>query len=239
MKNIIVLSPEVSKESAQALAEALDAELEFPYKTENRNYMKYNYVFKYGFSKKIKAKKGATFNKSDAVEIARDKLLTFNALKDQDVTIEFTTDKNVAVQWIKDGHTVVAREFSKSSNGNGITYCQTIGELNKAKAIFWAKCIYETQELRVNIWRNKVLSIYIKIFENGFFIFKLNKGMEEHPQLVELVNKVHKSIGLDFCGLDILTDSNGKLNLLEVNSAPILFPYTIKKLVTEIKKELI
>ena len=44
MKNIIVLSPEVSKESAQALAEALDAELEFPYKTENRDYMKYDYV---------------------------------------------------------------------------------------------------------------------------------------------------------------------------------------------------
>jgi glutathione synthase/RimK-type ligase-like ATP-grasp enzyme len=238
MKKIIVISPEVSKESATAFAEALGADLEFPYKTEKRDFIEYDYVFKYGFSRKIKAKKGAVFNKSVSVEIARDKLATFKALENKNISVESTTNFDTAKKWLKDGHTIVARKFSKESNGKGLTYCQTMEVLNNTEAIFWSKYIPNAQELRVYCWRDKVLSIYIKDIENDSFIFKLNKGMENHPQLVDLVDKVYKNIGLDFCGLDILTDTIGKMHLLEVNSAPILFPYTINKLVTEIKKEI-
>lgn len=235
---IAILSPNVSKESAGILAEALNADLIFPYVTEERDFTKYDYVFKYGFSKKIKAKKGATLNKSNSVNIARDKILTFLALKGDNTTVPFTQDVMEAVQWLKDGHNVVARLFAKEANGKGITYCTTLEELNHAPAIFWTKQIHEAQELRIYLWRNKVLSIYIKDRENGTFVFKLNKGQEEHPQLVDMANKVYKNIGLDFCGLDVLTDVDGTLLLLEVNSAPILFPYTCKKLVGCINSEI-
>lgn len=239
MNKIIVLSPKISKESSQLLAESLGADLEFPFETDNRDFSKYDYVFKYGFSKKIKAKKGCSFNKADAVVIAKDKLLTFNALKGLDITVEFTQDFEQALAWSKDGHTVVAREFSSESNGKGITYCTTPGELQfLPPQKFWTKCIYETQEMRVNLWRDKVLSIYVKaITKKGFFKFELHKGLEEHPQLVDIAQKVYKNIGLDFCGLDVLQD-NGKLRILEVNSAPILFPYTVKKLTACINKEI-
>lgn len=236
---IAVLTPEVSKESAEVLATALNADLIFPYVTEERDFTKYDYVFKYGFSKKIKAKKGATFNKTENINIARDKIQTFVTLKDENITVPMTLNKEQAVQWIKDGHNAVAREFSKEANGKGITYCTTIKELNTAPAIFWTKQIHEVQELRVYLWRNKVLSIYIKDIGDGNFIFKLNKGQEEHPQLVNMANKVYEKVGLDFCGLDVLTDVDGTLLLLEVNSAPILFPYTCKKLVSQIKQEIV
>ena len=238
MNNIVVLSPEVSKESAGILAEALGAKLEFPYKTENRDFNNYDYVFKYGFSKPIKAKKGCVFNKSKAVEISRDKVSTFNALKGLGITVDFTDDYPIARDWMKDGHTVVARKYSKESNGKGMSYCTSLGQLENTDAVFWTKCEYEAQELRVNLWHNRVISIYVKIKENDFFVFKLHKGMEEHPQLVNIANKVYDKIGLDFCGLDILNDKEGNLLLLEVNSAPILFPYTCNKLVACIKKEI-
>jgi len=238
MPNIAVLSPKVSKESAAVLANLLDAELIFPYDTTERDFRKYDHVFKYGFSGKIKAKKGVTFNKTVAVEKAMDKLYTFDVLKDTGITIDFTMDRGVVEKWIAVGHTAVAREFSNESNGKGITYCSTKKELDQAPAKFWTKYSQALQELRIYLWRNKVLSIYVKEINNGFFVFKLQQGHEEHPQLVEMANKVYENIGLDFCGLDVLTEEGGHLRLLEVNSAPILFPFTAKRLVASINKEI-
>lgn len=237
MLNTAILSPRVSKESAGVLANLLDAELVFPYETLERDFTKYDYVFKYGFSAKIKAKKGVTFNKTAAVEKAMDKVLTFNALKGTGVTVDFTDSIMVAEGWLQDGHTVVAREFSNESNGKGITYCTTEKEFYSAPAKFWTKYSPALQELRIYLWRNKVLSIYVKETSKGFFVFKLQQGHEEHPQLIEMANKVYENIGLDFCGLDVLTEEGGHLRLLEVNSAPILFPFTAKRLVANIIKE--
>jgi glutathione synthase/RimK-type ligase-like ATP-grasp enzyme len=240
MNNIVVLSSKISKDSAGELSKALSATLEFPYDTKSNDFTKYDYVFKYGVTKKIKAKKGVVFNKSKNTSISINKISTFNALKDLDITVPYTQDITVARQWLLDGHTVVARSQTKGSNGSGITYCTTAEELYNTPAKFWTRCIYENQELRVNIWRDKVLSIYVKVRDTDTesFVFKLHKGFEEHPQLVNMTKLVYSNIGLDFCGLDILTDNTGKLLLLEVNSAPILFPYTINKLVGCIKKEI-
>lgn len=231
---LIVISPKISEDSAKLLANSLMANYENPYETKNRDFTTYNTVIKYGFSKKIKANN--VINKHKHTLIAMDKLKTFEALKNSIYIVPYTTDKEVAKTWLDYG--VAARSSTTDSNSKGLTYCDTIEEIENTPAILWTKYIEHTHEFRVNIWRNKVVSVYTKYIDKEHFRFKLFQGVEEHPQLVELVNEVYKKIGLDWCGIDILRDYNGSLYLLEVNSAPILFPYTLKKLVNIIKKEL-
>lgn len=240
MTKIIVLSTKVGEPSASILADALKADIENPYETEKRDYSEYDYVFKYGFSKKITAKRGRTFNKSVPTKIAIDKLKTFNALKNTGITVEYTTDINEAIQWIRDGHILVARATITGSNGEGITYIEKEENFWDVSAVLWTKLVREVQEFRVYLWRNKVLSLYVKTNKNGIFSFKLIKEDESynHPQLVAVANTLYENIGLDFCGVDVITDTSGKLNVLEVNSSPILFLYTLKRLVANINKEI-
>lgn len=233
----IVISPVVGQESARELAQVLGWEYENPYVTGERNFTKHEKVFKYGFSRPIKAKKNSIFNKTEAVELSRNKIKTLASLKDSGYCIEYTSSRKQAEDWLKEG-TVVARSTAEGSDGEGLTYCENKTDLKKAPAEFWTKYIEHTDEFRVNVWRGVVLSIYEKRRNGGFFKFCLWQGQEHHPQLVDLVTKVYKVIGLDFCGLDILRDDKGRLHLLEVNSAPILLPYTLKKLVKHIQKEM-
>lgn len=236
MPKILVISPSVAKESAKLLAKALKADWENPYKTKHRDFTPYEYVFKYGFSRPIKSNK--VFNKTIATNKARDKLVFFELFKKDDITVLYTTEKEKALAWIKQGGCATAREFSKENNGKGLKFCTTEEDLDKFPAKFWTAFEPHTHEFRVNVWRDKVVSIYNKEIKNGFFKFTLYQGQEEQPQLVAMVKMVWDKLGLDWCGLDILCTEGGKLYLLEVNSAPILFPFTINKLVKLIKKEI-
>ena len=238
----IVLYTKVGEDSAHMLAEVLQADIENPYKTGERDYSKYLYVFKFGFSKAIRAKRGCTFNRKTPTEIAIDKRKTFSALAGTGTTVEYTESLQEAQKWLEDGHVLAGRETTTGSNGEGLVYIQTLGELGDSPATLWTKLVDEVQELRAYMWRNKVIALYVKTIKvsKGIFRFKLIPRSELyiHPQLVEIATNVYDKIGLDFCGVDIIADTAGKLNVLEVNSAPILFPYTIKQLVKEINTEI-
>ena len=236
MKEFIVLSPNVSCESARFLAEMLDAKYENPYETGNRDFSQYKYTFKYGFSRKIKA--NTVFNKTKNVEIAIDKLKFLNAFKGSGLTVDFTQDIKEATQWLKNNDCVVARNELDGSNGDGLVYCEDLKTLNNTPAIFWTKYVEHTNEFRVYLWKDTVISIYDKKQIDGHFQFVLFKGAEDNPQLVSLAKEVYNRVGLDWCGADVLRDNKGKLTLLEVNSGPILFPYTAKKLVNILKQEI-
>jgi len=234
MPKLIVISPKVGHESALALATALNVPYENPYETKKRDYTEYDFVFKYGFSKKIKANK--VFNKAKSVEITKNKLTTLTLFKDTPYVVPFTTEAFIAKTWINEG--VVARSLVDGHDGDGLSYCWTEEEFNKAPALFWTKYIDHTHEFRVNIWKGKVVSIYEKQKENGFFKFVLFQKGADNPQLVDIVNQVYAKTQIDFCGLDMLRDEEGKLYILELNSAPILFPYTLKKLKDLVLKEI-
>ena len=237
--SIIVLSPNVSVESAKSLAEALKAKYENPYETRNRDFTKYDVVVKYGFSRPIKTKKGAlVVNKTKSVEIAIDKIKTLSLFKEDGFTVPFAITKAEAKKFLDKKGSVVARLDATASNGIGIVYCDTEEELKKVtEAKFYTKYIKSTNEFRVNVWRDKVVSVYDKVVPNEHFRFKLFQGVEEHPQLVAMAKAIYEKTGLDFYGLDVLRDRKGTLHLLEINSSPVLFPYTLNKLTTIIKKE--
>lgn len=240
MKNIIVISPKVSSQSARILAQNLGAYYENPYNTGNRNFEKYDLIFNYGFSHYF-VHKGVVINKPAAIKIAIDKTMTFKKLKNQGITVPFTENYNEACKWIKQGDTVVARSTATGANGVGLKYCTTEEELEGTQATFWTKFVPHTHEFRVNVWRDNVISIYDKVRvedgEGDKFEFVLYRGQENHPQMVALVKKVWDNTGLDWCGMDIICDKKGNLSLLEINSAPILYPFTVNKLVNLVTKE--
>lgn len=240
MSKIIVISPKVSSRSARILAQSLGAEYENPYNTGRRNFGKYDVVINYGFSREIAYSN--VINKPKNVAMAVEKTLTFQKLGLENITVPFTDKYKVALDWVKQGDVVVARATANEANGKGLTYCTTEEELEKTQAVLWTKFVPHTHEFRVNVWRDRVVSIYdkvrIKDGHNEKFEFILYKGQENHPQLIDLVQKVWKCIGLDWCGMDILCNKEGKLFLLEVNSAPILYPFTVNRLVNLINKEI-
>jgi len=230
----IVLSSKAGYESALALSEALECKYENPYETENRHFLGYDKVIKYGFSPGIVCDKGTTIiNKTKSTVVALDKIKTFKLFPDK--SVPFTENIKEAAKWLKEGQ-VAARATATGHNSEGIVFCQTAEELLEADAKFFTKYVEHTNEFRVNVWRNKVVSVYDKVQTGDLFSFKLFKGVEEQPQLVEFVQDVYDKTKLDWYGLDILRDKDGKLTLLEINSAPILYPYTLKKLVSLIQE---
>ncbi len=234
MKKLIVISSAVSCTSARTLAKELECPWENPYDTGNRDFSEYEHVIKYGFSRPIKA--NHVFNTAAAVQAAINKLDVYKAFKPDGFCVEFTGDPKEALKWIKDGHKIVARNDLYGSHGDGVFILDGDKEFNNTPAILWTKYIPHTHEFRVNLWRDEVISIYDKPEVKGEFRFILYKGQEKQQQLVDMAAAVYKKIGLDWCGLDVLCDKKGNLTLLEINSGPILFPYTMRKLVERIKK---
>lgn len=240
---ILVISPDIAKESAKFLAKELKAVWKNPYNIDIL-YDKYNIIFKYGYCSPINVDKETTkvFNKSIPSKIAIDKIKTFNRLKEFDFCPMFTKKKAVATTWLNEGETIVGRTITTGNNGNGLFYITNPNF--REEYLFYTKYINHTHELRVNCWKNKVISIYNKTryeygaLREGRFKFTLWKGQENHPQLIGMIEKIRSKINLDFYGLDVVLDENGKLWMLEINTAPILFPYTCKKLVQSIKKEI-
>jgi glutathione synthase/RimK-type ligase-like ATP-grasp enzyme len=226
---IAVISTNTSCDSAKKLATAIKAKYFNLTNSQRRDFKEFSHVFKYGFSGKIATNN--VFNTSKATVRAINKIETMDLFKDEPFSIKYTKNKAIAEEWINSGRIAVARTTATGTNGEGLTYCETIQELNNNPAKFWTRYVNHTNELRVNMWRGEVISIYDKIqHEDGTFRFKLWQGQEKHPQLVSIAEKIWKKVKLDWCGADILRDANGDLYLLEVNSAPVLYPFTLEKL---------
>jgi glutathione synthase/RimK-type ligase-like ATP-grasp enzyme len=233
----IVIAPEIARESATALADALEAELEFPYETKNYLFSKkkYDFLINYGISKPTKGVK--KLNLAEAVKISLDKELTFEKFKNIIPTLVYTKDYQVALSWIKNlKRTVVVRETIKGNNGKGIHFCNTEKQLSKYKdSPLFTRYIPFKSELRVNIFQGKIVSVYSKTIINKFFKFTLQKQLEQDVKLQEIAKKIYETIKIDWCGIDLLCTEKNNYFLIEINSAPVLFPYTLKKLVNLIK----
>lgn len=232
---MLILSPKVGEESATILADFLEVKYENPYDTGNTDYRHVDVVFKYGVSKKIKAK--TVINKSKAVSKARDKLAIYTLFKGTEHEIPYTLDKEEAYPWLKNKGMVLARALIKGDNGKGITFCTTKKELDVAPAKFYTRFIPHDYEFRVNVWRNKIVSIYQKKRNGDYFKFIFVKGDVTNDKLQSIVDKIHTEVGLDWYGMDVLVDKKGTFRLLELNSAPIMFPITVKRLAKILKEE--
>jgi|SRR5687768_7866520 len=234
MKTIIV-SPKCTSDSAMDLSERLG--IEYVGKEDNISFGEGFQVINWGCSR-LDAK-DIILNKPRAVRRSLNKIRTFELLSPHVRMPVMTQDKQEAISWAMAGRKVVCRELIKGCKSKGITITNLITDIDEIPAKFYTRFIANCTEYRINVYKGKVYSVYYKLPSNGDFRFKIQLDKEEEYQAIlqDMISAVHEHIGLDMFGLDILKSPKGKWFLLEVNSAPILFPITYKRLAKQIKQD--
>lgn len=240
MKTVIV-APTCTADSAKDLGERLGVEVSVRGKDDpfQINFGIGIQLINWGCSR---LEGDVVINKPRAVRRSLNKLRTFELLSDKVRMPVMTRDMEEAKSWAAQGRTVVVRSLIKGCKSKGITLTKSpdeIAQLEDAK--FYTRFIANCTEYRVNVYKGEVLTVYRKDPCAGDFRFKiqLDKEAEYQSQLKEFISNVHEHIGLDVFGLDMLHTPKGKWFLLEVNSAPILFPITYKRLARKLKAEVL
>lgn len=184
-------------------------------------------------------------NNPRAVGFAVDKLVAFDLLRNAHLrTVPITRSRAVAKRWLEQGAKVLGRSLIKGNNGAGITFFN--GE-NCQDAKFYSQFIKGIEEYRVNVYRDKLLSIRVKRRNpnlpleefpiksglNGYF-FKEPVGI--HGIAVDLARDAISELGLDFGGVDVIVEQHNEY-ILEVNTAPELQGAAMDRLAEYIKKD--
>jgi glutathione synthase/RimK-type ligase-like ATP-grasp enzyme len=90
-------------------------------------------------------------NGFEAVQTAKSKLASFEVFKRAGIpTVDWTTTKRIAQEWVNEGSVVLARSSDHSQGGRGITVVEN-GEV--PVALFYTKHARHKREYRINVFR--------------------------------------------------------------------------------------
>lgn len=185
---------------------------------------------------------GRLFNNFRSVALASNKLQTFEALKDvEGISIpEFTTDREQALQWVRDGCKVLARTRLDANSGQGIVVCTDVEDVPERCPLF-VKYIKKRHEYRVHVAFGRIdvqqkrrradrgdynVIPEIRNLDNGWVFCR--EGVVEPPGLRELAVASVRGLGLDWGACDIIWNERAnQCYLLEVNTAPGLAGATL------------
>lgn len=142
---------------------------------------------------------------------------------------EFTFSQDVALRWLEDGYTVLARTRLEGARGQGIIVMELPEDL--VSAPLYTKLIPKEAEYRIHIVNGKMVfkqqkirsdtleikDPYIRSYDNGYILVTKVRPIPEDAitQAVKAVN----FFGLDFGGVDVVTIGETAY-VLEINSAP-------------------
>lgn len=179
-------------------------------------------------------------NRPEAIRLSSNKLTALQRLKEGGVTVpEFTTSRDVALQWIKDGRKAIARTILSSHSGNGIVVIKEALEM--VYAPLYTRYFKKENEFRVHVFMGKVIDYtekkakldkgpgynpLIRTNNNGWVYCRSN--ILDVPQVKEQALKAVKTLGLDFGAVDVMWNG-AKAVVLEVNTAPGLCDSTAAK----------
>jgi glutathione synthase/RimK-type ligase-like ATP-grasp enzyme len=172
-----------------------------------------------------------------SVLTARDKILTFNCLKENSISIpEYTEDKAVAQSW--DG-VVVCRKTVTGQEGQGIVIAQTPDEI--VDAPLYTKHVRHKHEFRVHVFKGSVIDFTQKkkradvevdnFVRNsaGNWVFCRDGVVLPDDVALQAVNAV-SALGLDFGAVDVAyRERENKAFVLEVNTAAGLEGTTLER----------
>jgi hypothetical protein len=191
--------------------------------------------------------KSVILNKPEAIAKAISKRVSYAAFAASNVpTLEFTTDRELASQWVRDGSGVLARRDGLSS-GKGIVFVPK-GSQSAPDADFYTKYFAKTHEYRAHVFRGRLIDLTQKRLQNGQAkgadadsVEKIVRSLDNgwvHAHQFELADGLRQelerisvqalaSLGLDFGAVDILAKYpkavSGKTPVFvvcEVNTAP-------------------
>lgn len=191
-------------------------------------------------------------NDSGAVSVASDKLLSLKQLSLSSVSVpEWTTDRQIASGWLKEGHTVVCRGTLVGSSGQGITLVSDpLCELPLVP--LYTKYTKKKDEYRVHVFDGKVIDVQRKMRKKsvpdqqvdwkirnlaGGFIFG-REGVNPDDTVLEESCRAVSSLGLLFGAVDIGDHPETGARVYEVNTAPGLEGSTVDSYVKALKEYL-
>lgn len=185
-------------------------------------------------------------NKPSAVEVASNKLLAFEKMKEAGVCIpEFTANSSTAIEWVNSGCIVVARKLLRGSEGRGIVIIENergaddITEIETAP--LYVKYIKKQSEYRIHIFDGEVIDVQekktrqgatdinyrVQSYNNGFIFAR--EGVDPPAQVLEEAKKAVAAVQLHFGAVDIIYNRHyGKAYILEINTSPGLCGQTIE-----------
>lgn len=193
-------------------------------------------------------------NRIEQVRLASNKLHTFRRLQEVGVTIpEFTTEADVAANWVDNGYTVLARTTLTGHSGAGIHLMNqetavTNGVTRIVPAPLYVKYIKKQHEYRVHVFNGAIIDVQQKKRARDFAGVVNNQIRNHHngwiyaredivydQQVATLAIAAVAALGLDFGAVDIIWNSNRRQGyVLEVNTAPGLEGTTLQNYVNAI-----
>jgi len=183
-----------------------------------------------------------------AVSWASNKLNTFSRLDHTNIpTVEHTTSAEEASGWLDQGDTVMARKIVNGSQGAGL--CVLSGT-QWEDAPLYTKYV-KAHEYRVHVFCGKVIDIqkkkrranapegaphpYIKNSKNGWVFCR--EDVAAPLALYDIAKNAVEALGLHFGAVDILyRESENKVMVLEINTAPGIENTTLERYVNAIKE---
>ena len=243
MNNLKIIPYKISSSSAKFLANFLNIKRIFPNKSYK--YRKKDILINWGYSSLPpilnNIKEYNIINPFESVANCVNKINCLTILRENNIScIDFTTNKEEAIELLKNGNIVYCRTLINSTKGNGIVIANTLEELVDSK--LYTVYFKNTNEYRVHVFDGKIIDIQEKkrMSEeklNSFGISKENrtKRIRNHdsgwcfcrenivfPEIVgDTAIKAVKALGLTFGACDI--SFNSKKNncaVLEINTAP-------------------
>lgn len=191
---------------------------------------------------------------NDPVNInqASNKLLTLENFKNHGVsTPNWTTSKEIASNWLTEGHTIVCRGTLVGSSGEGITLVSDpLCELPVVP--LYTKYTKKKNEYRVHVFDGKVIDVQRKMRKKdvtddevdwkirnlaGGFIFG-REGVDPDDSVLEEAVRAVTSLGLLFGAVDVGEHPKEGVRVYEVNTAPGLEGSTVNSYVKAVKEYL-
>ena len=180
------------------------------------------------------------FNSAEAIENCDDKMLTHITLSDNGIPMPdsiyaplcYNPDAKIDEIFLKSveklGYPLVAKKCF-GSLGSGVYLIRNFSELvefeneNRLIVHFYQKFIGSGgEDIRVIVIGGKYVCAMRRVNEADF---RSNIGLGGHGEnyeadvgLIKLCEKTAKILKLDYCGIDVLTDGDGKRYICEVNS---------------------
>lgn len=194
------------------------------------------------------------WNPWDKVAVAVDKLASLAAMRDAGVTVpEFTTDREIANEWLAAGRTVLARTMLRASRGRGIVVVR--GESQLPNAPLYVKYRKKRDEFRIHIFRENVLDAQqkrrrrefegdveagnrgrIRSWANGWVFAR--EGVVPPEDVIAQSVRAVASLGLTFGAVDVGWGGRTAC-VYEVNTAPALQGTTLANYIEAFKEALV
>lgn len=192
---------------------------------------------------------GTFLNNVKSVNLAGDKLLAFNKLR-QCVNIpNYTESQLTAQQWVNEGEVAVVRAVLRGHSGAGISLVGANidqGDMTGIvpEAPLYTSYIKKAREYRVHIFNRKMIYWQQKMVRKDFpdevnyqvrshatgWIYATEAATPPSSSVVSLARHSVNTLGLTFGAVDVVWNSYKEMaSVLEVNTAPGLSGSTINK----------